>query len=234
LIVLKGVWLIVGGPLLGGAIGLLVGRALHGLNDRLIETAVTFSVTYGSYLLGIVLGTSGLLAVVVASLVLGSYGRRYGMSRRTRYAVDDVWEFTGYIANSFLFLLLGHLIGAASFVGTLGTIGWAVVGVIAGRALIIYLLLPAQSAIARWLAARRRGGAARELNTVPRVWRPLLLLAGLRGALSLALALTLPPATPQRSLLQLTVYGVVLVTLVGQGLCLRFLLPGLSAAKVAE
>jgi CPA1 family monovalent cation:H+ antiporter len=234
LIVLKGVWLIVGGPLLGGAIGLLVGRALHGLNDRLIETAVTFGVAYGSYLLGIVLGTSGLLAVVVASLVLGSYGRRYGMSRRTRYAVDDVWEFTGYIANSFLFLLLGHLIGAASFVGALGTIGWAVVGVLAGRALIIYLPLSAQSAIARWLAARRRGGAARELNTVPRVWRPLLLLAGLRGALSLALALTLPPATPQRSLLQLTVYGVVLVTLVGQGLCLRLLLPGLSAAKVAQ
>src|SRR5258708_33961134 len=118
------------------------------------------------------------------------------MSRRTRYAVDDVWEFTGFIAHSFLFLLLGHLIGAASFVGALGTIGWAVVGVLAGRALIIYLPLSAQSAIARWLAARRRGGAARELNTVPRVWRPLLLLAGARGAVACAGAGFFPRGPP--------------------------------------
>ena len=52
-------------------------------------------------------------------------------------------------------------------------------------------------------------------------------------AMAMALALTLPPQTPLRSLIQLTVYGVVLVTLVGQGLCLRFLLPRLSAAQVA-
>jgi CPA1 family monovalent cation:H+ antiporter len=104
---------------------------------------------------------------------------------------------------------------------------WAVVGVLAGRALMIYTFLPLQD----WLARRaaRTSGTARALRAapVPRAWRPLMLLSGLRGALSLALVLSVPALVPQQEQLKLIVYGVVLVTLVGQGVALRLLLPHL-------
>lgn len=227
-IVVKGLWLFAGGPLLGLALGLLFSRLLRHVDDHLIETAMTFGVAYGSYVLGLILGTSGLLAVVAAGLVLGNYGRRTSMSRRTRYAVDDIWEFTGYLANSLLFLLLGHQIGAADLVGAASTILWAVVAVVVGRVLMIYGLLPAYNALAARASSAQKNGETRtqgRFSPIPGVWRPLILLSGLRGALSIALVLTLPANVPHRSLLAVTVYGVVLVTLVGQGIGLRVLLP---------
>lgn len=226
-IVFKTLWLFIGGPVVGLVVGFVVSRAVHRVDDHLIETTVTFSVAYGVYVLGEVLGTSGLLAVVCAALVLGNYGRDYGMSRRTRYAVDDIWEFTGYLANSLLFLLLGHEIGATNLARAIPLIVWAVVAVFAGRALMIYLFIPLHNLVARPpkpFAKHPERGQGR-LAPVPRLWRPLILLSGLRGALSLALALSLPDTVPQRTTIELAVFGVVLVTLLGQGIGLRFLLP---------
>ena len=237
IIAIKAVWLILGGPLLGVAIGFVLSRLVRHVDDHVIETTLTFSVAYGAYILGLLIGASGLLTVVVAGLTLGSYGRRTGMSRRTRYAVDDIWEFVGYVANSILFLLLGHQIGATSLVHDIPDIAWAVAGVLIGRALMVYLLLPGHTLLANRLRARRTAHPATaeratrsatrlaRLSPIPGLWRPLILLSGLRGALSLALALSLPSDVPQRSLIQLTVYGVVLVTLLGQGISLRALLP---------
>ncbi|HLJ79969.1 MAG TPA: sodium:proton antiporter [Ktedonobacterales bacterium] len=226
-IVLKTIWLFVGGPIVGLIVGFVVSRAVSRVDDHLIETTVTFSVAYGVYVLGEVLGTSGLLAVVCAALVLGNYGREIGMSRRTRYAVDDIWEFTGYLANSLLFLLLGHQIGATNLAGEIPLIIWAVVAVFVGRALMIYLFIPLHNLAARppkpFVKHPERGQG--RFTPVPNLWRPLILLSGLRGALSLALALSLPNTVPQRTTIQLGVFGVVLVTLVGQGVSLRFLLP---------
>src|SRR5262249_25058223 len=162
------------------------------------------------------------LAVICAGLVLGSYGRSHGMSERTVEVVDHVWEFAGYLASSLLFLLLGAQIGGASLVNALPTIGWAVLGGLLGRALMSYLLLPLHGALARWRGPRE---PADELTAgpIPRTWRPLLWLSGLRGALSIALALSLAPTVAQRGLLALVVYGVVLVTLLGQGVAMRIL-----------
>lgn len=231
-IALKTIWLFLGGPLLGVGLGLFFSRVMSHVDDHLIETALTFGVAYGAYVLAVVLGTSGLLAVVAAGLVLGNYGRRVGMSRRTRHAIDDIWEFTSFIANSLLFLLLGHQIGTADLAGTFGVIIWAVIAVFAGRILMIYGLLPMYNLLARGPVRRRIAGdkddaglALRHFLPIPELWKPLILLSGLRGALSIALVLTLPADVPGRSLLAITVYGVVLVTLVGQGIGLRLLLP---------
>lgn len=226
-IVLKTIWLFVGGPIVGLIVGFVVSRAVRRMDDHLIETTVTFSVAYGVYVLGEVLGTSGLLAVVCAALVLGNYGREIGMSRRTRYAVDDIWEFTGYLANSLLFLLLGHQIGATNLASEIPLIIWAVVAVFVGRALMVYLFIPLHNLAARQpkLVVKHPERGQRSFTPIPNLWRPLILLAGLRGALSLALALSLPTSVPQRTTIQLGVFGVVLVTLVGQGVGLRFLLP---------
>jgi CPA1 family monovalent cation:H+ antiporter len=235
-VALKVIWLLVGGPLIGVALGYVVSLLVSRFDDHLLETAITFCVAYGSYLLATELRTSGLLAVVCAALTLSSYGRRVGMSRQTSEAVDLIWEFVGFIANCFLFLLLGAQIGAVNPIPAISPIIWAVLGVVVGRALMIYLLLPLHDALGRWRAARAPTG--RQLAApIPPQWRPLLLLSGLRGALSIALALSLPALAPQRNTLALVVYAVVLVTLVGQGIAMRFLLPrwpGIAHSQPSE
>ena len=144
-------WVMTGGFILGIGIGIIVTRLLRLIEDHLIEMTVTVSVAYGVYLLAVMLHTSGLLAVVGAGLVLGSYGRRTGMSERASDTAHDIWEFIGYIANSLLFLLLGVQIGASNLVHALEGIGWALAGVVIGRAGMIYTFLPLHDTFARWL-----------------------------------------------------------------------------------
>jgi CPA1 family monovalent cation:H+ antiporter len=194
------------------------------VDDHLIETTITAVVAYGSYLLGETLHVSGILTVITATLVLGSYGREHGMSQHTQEAVDSVWEFAAYLANSLLFLLMGLQISLLPLSGTLLGIAWAVVSVVAGRALMIYLCIPLYNLLARRLAGTSKGAYIAP-GPIPRRWRLLLMGSGLRGALSLALALALPISTPERQHLIVIVYGVVLVTLLGQGFGLRLLLP---------
>ncbi|HEV2462125.1 MAG TPA: cation:proton antiporter [Ktedonobacterales bacterium] len=227
LVVLKGLWLLLGGLALGGAVGFAVSHVVRVVDDPLLETTVTFSVAYGAYILATALGTSGLLSVVGAGLVLGSYGRRIGMAEPTRAVVDTVWQFTGYLANSLLFLLVGIEIGSASLLDELPTIAWAVLGVLLGRAVVVYTLLPLHDAIKRWRGAHISGDRPHAFGwlPVPPLWRPLILFSGLRGALSLALVISLPPSVPLRQPLTLAVYGVVLVTLVGQTIGLRLVIP---------
>jgi CPA1 family monovalent cation:H+ antiporter len=225
---------LLGGPIIGTLFGWLVAQLLSLVDDHLFEITVTFSAAYGGYLLGDVLHTSGLLTVVCAGLVIGSYGRSRHMSQHTQQAATDVWEFIGYLANSLLFLLLGIQIGNANLLRSLPSIFWAFLGIIIGRALIIYTLLPLHDLLARRLARRPARRATHPLprpRPLPSSWRPLLILIGLRGALSIALVLSLPTNFAQRGHLESIVYGVVLITLLGQGLGLRFLLPHWSSVR---
>ncbi len=216
--------LVGGGIGLGLVVGSVVSRLVRHVNDHLIETTITVVVAYGVYLVGDLAQVSGILAVITAGLVLGSYGRKTGMSEATQEAVDGFWEFAAYIANSLLFLLMGLEIGQHPNLEGIVPVIWAVLSVVAGRALMIYLFIP----LYNLLASRLQGKTVAAYiapGPIPRRWRLVLLSAGLRGALSLALALALPLPTPQRDLLIVIVYGVVLVTLLGQGFGLRFLLP---------
>jgi CPA1 family monovalent cation:H+ antiporter len=220
-------WLIFGGLLLGFGVGWVASHLLRRVDDRLIVITLTVVVAYGMYLLGTALYTSGLLAVVGAALVMGSYGRKTAMSPRTIEAADDVWEFINYLANSLLFLLLGFELGLTNLVQSFPGIFFGLLGAIIGRVLMIYAFIPLQDVLARWWARRtpeRRSRLPRP-RPVPSAWRPVMVLSGLRGALSLALVLGLPTELEQRNLLTDIVYGVILVTLLGQGLTLRVLLP---------
>ncbi len=216
--------LVGGGVGLGLVIGYVVSRLMRHVNDYLIETVITVVVAYGVYLLGQEAQVSGILAVITAGLVLGSYGRKTGMSEATQRAVDSFWEFAAYIANSLLFLLMGLQISQYSLVQGIIPVIWAVLSVVIGRALMIYVLLPLYNMLVGQLEGKKMAAFIAP-GPIPRRWRFLLLSAGLRGALSLALALALPLPTPNRDLLILIVSGVVLVTLLGQGFGLRFLLP---------
>ena len=220
-------WLIFGGLLLGIGVGLIASRLLRRVDDRLIVITVTVAVAYGMYLLGTGLHTSGLLAVVGAGLVMGSYGRKNAMSPRTIEAADDVWDFINYLANSLLFILLGFELALSNLVQSFPGIFFGLLGVLIGRVLMIYVFIPLQDVLARWWAHRTSERPTRlpHPRPVPSAWRPVMVLSGLRGALSLALVLSLPTELEQRDLLLDIVYGVILVTLLGQGLTLRVLLP---------
>lgn len=233
---LSAFWLMFGGLALGLVVGWIFARFLRLVDERLIEITVTFCVAYGVYILGTIIQTSGLLAVVGAGLVMGSYGRRIGMSEHTRVGADTVWEFIAYLANSFLFLLVGIEIGETSFLHSFPSILWALGGVIVGRVLMVYALIPLHDLVAR-KSARGKQDSRRFLplpQPIPSSWRPLLVLSGLRGALSIALVLSLPTALAQRSLLVDVVFGVVLVTLLGQGIGLRILLPRWPKEEVSS
>jgi CPA1 family monovalent cation:H+ antiporter len=225
---LKVIDLVVVGPLIGLGIGLLVSHFVRVIEDPLFETTFTFCVAYGVYVLATSLGASGLLAVVAAGLVLGSYGRRVGMREQTQEVVDTVWGFTSYVASSLLFLLVGLEIGQSSLGGALGAIVWTIVGMSLGRTLVIYTLLPLHRALFQWRSRRR--GALEEPTTkrsapMSSSWYPVILLSGLRGALSLALVLSLGSGIPYLGTLRIAVYSVVLLTLLGQGIGMRVLLP---------
>jgi monovalent cation:H+ antiporter, CPA1 family len=226
-IVAEVLWLIFGGFLIGLGVGWLVSHLLRRIDDRLVVITITIAVAYGMYLLGTAVSTSGLLAVVGAGLVMGSYGRKHAMSVRTIEAADDVWEFIDYLANSLLFLLLGFELALTNLVQSFPGIFFGVLGALIGRVLMIYIFVPLQDVIAHWWAHRtlKRSPRFSRSRPIPSAWRPVMVLSGLRGALSLALVLSLPEALAQRNLLTDIVYGVILVTLLGHGLVLRFLLP---------
>src|SRR5713101_6040274 len=154
-IVVDAIWLMLGGLALGLIVVWVIARFLRLVDDHLIETTVTFSVAYGVYLIGTALDTSGLLAVVGAGLVMGSYGRQKGLSERAQEADQEIWEFVGYLANSLLFLLLGMEFGSTNLARSIPGILWALLGVVVGRVLMVYPLIPLQDALARRLEHRR-------------------------------------------------------------------------------
>jgi CPA1 family monovalent cation:H+ antiporter len=196
---------VVGSTVLGLAIGWVGTRVIAMVDDHLIELTVSLAVAYGTYLGANRLHESGIIATVVAGIVIGNYGRQVGMSRRTREALDTVWEFMAFLLTALTFLLVGLAITPQQLIGAAVPIFWGFVATLAGRAIVVYLLL---------------GGAARILpgrSPLPLPWLHVLFWSGLRGAVATALALSLPSDLPQRDLLAGTVYGIVLLTLVLQG-----------------
>ena len=212
-----------GGSLLGIIIGFLISRFVKFIDDPLIETTMTIVAAYGAYLLADFLHLSGILAVIITGLILGSYGRSMGMSERTREVVDDFWSIAAFIVNALLFLLVGVQLNPTGFFagGGIGSLlliaGLSIIAVLLAR-LVMVLLLPSR------------------LLTVPRPyvrsWRFTIFWSGLRGALSLALVLAIPLNVPSHNLLIFATYAVVLFTLLVQGVSLRWIvkpLPSTSA-----
>ncbi len=211
---------VVGGAGVGAAIGALASRLTRHFNDHLLEITLTTIVAFGSYLCAEALHVSGVIAVVAAGLVVGNYGVQTGMSATTRLAVSSFWEYLAFAANSVVFLLLGIEVTLVNFWGSLGAVLGAAAVVLAARAVAVYLL-------------SFLGNAAGE--RIPGAWQHVLVWAGLRGALSMALVLGLPQTLPGRDHLVVLTFGVVLFSLLLQGLSLGPLLNrlGLSGERTA-
>jgi Na+:H+ antiporter len=155
---------------------------------------------------------SGVLAVVAAGLVNGNIGPA-GMSPTTRIVIFNFWEYVAFVANSLVFLLIGLDINVQRIAANWSAIVWAIVAVLVSRAVVVYGL--------SWIIHRIDRSA-------PMPYRHVLFWGGLRGAVSLALVLSLSADFPQRDLLAVMAFGVVLFTLLAQGTTMQLVLKRLG------
>lgn len=194
---------VVGGALLGAALGFIASRVTSAFDDHLLEITLTMVTAYGAYLLADRLHVSSVIAVVAAGIVVGNDGSRTGMSVTTRLAVNSFWEYAAFLVNSLLFLLIGLQVQVPLLVKHAQLIGFGVVAVLVSRILVVYGICPF---------------VATKSLPIPYRWRHLLAWGGLRGALVMAMALSLPIDFPEReAIINLTI-GVVLFTLLVPGL----------------
>ncbi len=217
---------VAGSLLIGLVAGLGISIALSRSEEHLVEITLSVFLAYGTYVAADFLHLSGIIATVTAGIVLGSVGRRYGLSKRARETIDDVWEFLAFLLTGLVFLLIGLAMTIDRLLAAAVPIAWAVAAITVGRAIVVYGLLGGA-----FLVSERFGFGAR----LPVGWLHVIFWGGLRGAVAVALALSLPADFPQRELLQGLTFGVVLFTLVVQGTTApRVLrLAGVSRERVA-
>ncbi|MDY6936266.1 MAG: sodium:proton antiporter [Cyanobacteriota bacterium] len=207
----------------GVGMGALIGFGISYLTQRfdlpLVEQSLTLVSAYGTYVVTENLGGSGVIAVVTVGLVLGNFGSRIGMNPRTRVIVSEFWEFIAFFVNSIVFLLIGDRVEFKALLENLDLMAIAIVAVLATRAIGIYTLGGLSNAIAR----SQINQAEIKLSEQTVLW-----WGGLRGSVSIALALSVPAALPERDKVISIVFGVVLFTLLVQGLTTKGLLDGLG------
>ena len=148
-------------------------------------------------------GFSGVLATLIAGLIIGNLGPRRIISERGRVAVESFWEYAAFVTSSLVFLLLGLTGTKYDFLRLWPTALAAIILVLAGRAAAIYLTLPLFS---------------RSPARVSVPHQHVLFWGGMRGALALALALSLPGTVPRRDEIVAVTFAVVAFSVIVQGL----------------
>jgi CPA1 family monovalent cation:H+ antiporter len=194
-----------GGVVLGLATGGLAFAAMRGIDEYNIELIISLALVTGTYGLGQTLGVSGPVAVVVAGLVMGSIGVRYAVSGTTLDYLSKFWSLTDEVLNALLFLLIGVQLAAIR----LDASDLTAAALAIPLALLVRAVSVAVPAVPLNLSAPHKSRAVM-----------LLTWSGLRGGISVALALSLPPSQ-YRDTLVTAGYAVVIFTMLVQGLSLR-------------
>lgn len=197
----------IGGVFFGLGLGFVMYRLLKSIDDYEVEVMITLAMVMGGYYLAQQLHTSGPLAMVVAGLFMGSNGpKKAAMSDTTELYVDKFWELVDVLMNAVLFVLIGLEILIIDFNSKYllaGTI--AIVVVLVARYIVIKGLLMVSK---KWIAVDRQA--------------PLLMTwGGLRGGLSIAMALSLPVEFSAKPYIVFITYCVVLFSIIVQGLTLE-------------
>jgi CPA1 family monovalent cation:H+ antiporter len=205
-----------GGILVGLATGLVAAQIVSRLDDRLVETTLSMALAFGSFVGAETLDVSGILAVLTAGLVIGSLDLDK-LSPTTRITLYNFWDLLAFVANSAVFLILGLQIDMAGLIDHAGAVAVAVLAILSSRALVVYG--------AAWISSRWR-------DPIPMRYRHVMFWGGLRGAVSLALALSLTGADSEN--LQVMTFGVVLFTLLVQGLTIEPLIKRLGLSNLAH
>ncbi len=207
---------IIGGVLIGGTIAYLLMLLAGRTPDYLVEITFTTIVAYGSFFVAEHYHCSGVLAALTAGLVVGNFRSSGSISAAGRHALGPFWEYVAFVANSLIFLLIGAQEAQQRFTGLWAPVLVAILLVTLGRAVAIYPLCA--------LFARSR-------LKVDLRHQHLLFWGGLRGALALALALSLPEDLPRRDVIVVITFAVVAFSVFAQGLTITPLMRRLGQMK---
>ncbi len=192
---------------IGAVAGLVAVRVMHLARDHTVQVMVSLVAAYGTYLAADLIQQSGIIATVVAGIVIGNAGGRFTLPAPTRESLDTVWETLAFLLTGVLFLLVGIVITPAQLSVAVPVVAAGFAGITVARAVVVYGLIGAGS----WLL--ERGGR----SPVSPGYLHVMFWAGLRGAIAIALVLSLPPDLPQHDLIAGGVYGIVVITLLLQG-----------------
>jgi CPA1 family monovalent cation:H+ antiporter len=213
----------VGGVALGLALGYVAYRLLRSVDDYQVEVLITVALVTGGYALAGALHTSGPLAMVAAGLLIGNHGRRLAMSERTRRHIDTFWELVDEIINAVLFVLIGTEVLVLTFSGRI---------LLAGALAVPMVLLARLTTVGAGVHLVRRWARFAPRAVYVLTW------GGLRGGISVALALSLPDGSPEqraaRTTLLTITYVVVAFSIIVQGLTIGRLVRGAKAARPAD
>lgn len=195
----------VGGALLGLAVGFLAYQMLKRVNNYQVEIIITLALVMGGYALADRLHTSGPIAIVVAGLLIGNSGRAFAMSDTTREHLDAFWELVDEILNALLFMLIGFEVQIVPFTPAYLAAGLLAIGI---------------TLLARWASVEGAIRLMHPFGSLSRGSVSILTWGGLRGGISVALALSLPNG-PERNVIIVITYIIVVFSILVQGLSLR-------------
>jgi len=213
---------VAGGATLGLVLGFLFAELMKRTENPLIDIALTTILAYGAYFLAEE-GLHGLLspviAVVVAGIVVGNYGSQGRHSATSTSMIITFWEFVVFLINSAIFLLIGLEVEISLLTDNVVPILLAISAVLIARAVVVYGLR---------LVINRRS------KDLPLRWAHVMFWGGLRGAVGIALVLSLPYAVASRGSMIALVFGCVLFSVIVQGLTIRPLLSRLGLIRLSE
>jgi len=192
----------VGGALYGFVLGYVAYRMLKSVDQHTVEILITLALVTGGYYLAGVLHTSGPIAMVVAGLFIGNHGRVFGMSEGSREHLDNFWELTDEILNALLFSIIGFEILVLDP---------------EPRLLPIVVLMIPLALVVRFVTVGAPISLLARVRDYPPSTVALMTWGGLRGGISIALALAIP-ASPYRDVILFVTYGIVVFSILVQGL----------------
>ena len=201
-----------GGVMIGVAMGALFAKTIHFIHeDRLVEITLTTVLAHSSFLLAEHLGVSGVMATVAAGLTMGSYGR-LDISPAVFEYLEAFWEYVAFVCNSLVFLLVGLSIDGAALLADWRPIMIAALIVIIARSIAVFGIVP----MVQTLSAR--------VERISLAFQGVIVWGGLRGALAIVMALSIPADIPERQFLLTLTLGIVLFTLLAGGLTIKRLM----------
>ncbi|SDN42593.1 monovalent cation:H+ antiporter, CPA1 family [Paenibacillus sp. yr247] len=189
---------VLGGIIIGVAGGFIASKITAKIDNYLVEIGLSIVLFYGVFEIAEMFHLSGVISVVFAGLLLGTYGKKIGMSDLTLEKMDSFWETIAFIANALIFLMVGLEISNINFTDKWLEIGGSILIVIVARFIAVYVSLLMD-------------------RSIPSAWKPIIAWGGLKGSLSIALILSISPSFEGRDLLLAMTFSNVVFSLLIQG-----------------